>query len=78
MRLAPSSTNSQPWRAEVVGDTVYFYYENKSEASILDLGIGICHFWFAAKESGIDGALSICREAPAHDKWIPLVKFQSA
>lgn len=76
MRLAPSSTNSQPWRAEVDGDTVYFYYENKSAASILDLGIGLSHFFLAARAKGIDGKLSICKEAPAHDKWIPLVKFQ--
>lgn len=76
MRLAPSSTNSQPWRGEVDGDTVYFYYENKSEASILDLGIGLSHFYLAAKENGIEGNMSICKEAPAHDKWIPLVKFQ--
>lgn len=75
MRLAPSSTNSQPWRAEVVGSEVYFYYVDKSEASILDLGIGLSHFYLAAKERGIDGTLSICREAPVHDKWIPLVKF---
>lgn len=75
MRLAPSSTNSQPWRAQVDGDTVYFYYEKKSEASILDLGIGLSHFYLAAKESGIEGTLSICRDAPAHHKWIPLVKF---
>lgn len=77
MRLAPSSTNSQPWRAIVDGNTVYFYYEKKSEASILDLGIGLSHFYLAAKESGIEGELSICREAPTHDKWIPLVKFVS-
>lgn len=75
MRLAPSATNSQPWRAEVDADTVYFYYEKKSEASILDLGIGLSHFYLAAKEKGITGKLSICKEAPAHDKWIPLVKF---
>lgn len=75
MRLAPSSTNSQPWRARAEGDTVYFYYEKKSEASVLDLGIGLSHFCLAAREKGIDGVLTICREAPAHDKWIPLVKF---
>lgn len=77
MRLAPSSTNSQPWRAEVDGDTVYFYYENKSAASILDLGIGLSHFFLAAKERCIDGRLSICKNAPEHDKWIPLVKFKT-
>lgn len=76
MRLAPSSTNSQPWRAEVDGEAVYFYYEKKSEASILDLGIGLSHFYLAAKEKGIEGDLSICKKAPAHSKWIPLVKFQ--
>lgn len=76
MRLAPSSTNSQPWRGEADGDTVYFYYENKSAASILDLGIGLSHFFLSVKEMGIEGKLSICKEAPAHEKWIPLVKFQ--
>lgn len=76
MRLAPSSTNSQPWRAHVDGDTVYFYYVNKSGASVLDLGIGLSHFYLAAKARGIEGRLSICKEAPAHEKWIPLVKFQ--
>ncbi|MDE6782165.1 MAG: nitroreductase family protein, partial [Paramuribaculum sp.] len=69
MRLAPSSTNSQPWRALVDGDTIYFYYENKSAASILDLGIGLSHFYLAAKEQGIEGRLSICEEAPSHPKW---------
>ncbi len=45
MRLAPSSKNSQPWRALVVGDTVHFYYVPKSAASVLDCGIGLCHFY---------------------------------
>lgn len=75
MRLAPSSTNTQPWRAEVDGDVVYFYYIQKSKASILDLGIGLSHFYLAAKEKGIEGELSLCKDAPAHDNWIPLVKF---
>lgn len=75
MRLAPSSTNSQPWRAEVDGDVVYFYYENKSKASVLDLGIGLSHFYLAAKAKGIEGHFTICTDAPAHDMWIPLVKF---
>lgn len=77
MRLAPSSTNSQPWRAQVVGNDVFFYYENKSKASILDLGIGLSHFYLAAKETGIEGSLEICKEAPSHPGWLPLVKFTS-
>lgn len=44
MRIAPSSTNSQPWRVLVIGDAVHFYYVPKSPASVLDCGIGICHF----------------------------------
>lgn len=76
MRLAPSATNSQPWRAEVDGDTVYFYYEKKSEASILDLGIGLSHFYLAAEAAGINGEFSLSKEAPAHPKWIPMVKYQ--
>ncbi|MBD5224472.1 MAG: hypothetical protein HDS68_00665 [Bacteroidales bacterium] len=45
LRLAPSSTNSQPWRALVDGDKVHFYYVPKSALSILDCGIGLCHFY---------------------------------
>ena len=44
MRLAPSSTNSQPWRAVVEGNKVHFYYADKSKCSILDCGIGLSHF----------------------------------
>lgn len=35
------------------------------------------HFYLAAKEKGINGDLTLCKEAPAHDKWIPIVKFQT-
>lgn len=45
LRLAPSSTNSQPWRALVADDTVHFYYKPKSLVSVLDCGIGMCHFY---------------------------------
>ncbi|MCM1066488.1 MAG: nitroreductase family protein [Muribaculaceae bacterium] len=48
MRLAPSSVNSQPWRAVLVGDTVHFYYRDKSSYALLDMGIGLCHFYLAA------------------------------
>lgn len=49
MRLAPSSTNSQPWRAFVSGNLVHFYYKPKSSVSVLDCGIGMCHFYEAEK-----------------------------
>lgn len=55
MRLAPSSTNSQPWRALVAGDTVHFYYKPKSAASVLDCGIGLCHFYLTEEYLGRKG-----------------------
>lgn len=44
MRCAPSSTNSQPWRVLVVGDTVHFYGV-RGRFSDIDMGIGLCHFY---------------------------------
>lgn len=44
LRLAPSSTNSQPWRVLVDGDKVRFYCQYRNIVSIVDCGIGICHF----------------------------------
>lgn len=55
LRLAPSSTNSQPWRALVAGDVVHFYYKPKSVWSVLDCGIGMCHFYEAEKYGAYDG-----------------------
>lgn len=49
MRLAPSSTNSQPWRAIVEDNEVHFYYVKKSSISLLDCGIGLCHFYETEK-----------------------------
>ncbi|MBD5312036.1 MAG: nitroreductase [Bacteroides sp.] len=55
LRLAPSATNSQPWRALVAGDTVHFYYKPKSAVSILDCGIGMCHFYLTEEYQGRNG-----------------------
>lgn len=75
MRLAPSAKNSQPWRALVDGDTVYFYFEQKTEAAALDLGIGLCHFDLALQSEGLAGEWTVGETAPAHDGYIPAVKF---
>lgn len=56
LRLAPSDTNSQPWRALVDGDTVHFYYKPKSPASVLDCGIGMCHFYLTEEHLGRKGS----------------------
>jgi len=55
MRIAPSSVNSQPWRAVESGDTVHFYHKTGSSLSLLDCGIGISHFDAAEREAGCDG-----------------------
>ena len=63
VRLAPSATNKQPWRAVVKGNRVHFYevktkgYDKESTGDIqkVDLGIALCHFEIAAKEAGFNG-----------------------
>ena len=63
VRLAPSATNKQPWRAVTEGNKVHFYeaknkgYDKESTGDIqkVDLGIALCHFEIAAKEAGLSG-----------------------
>ena len=64
VRLAPSSTNSQPWRALVDGNRVHFYYAPKSKASVLDTGIGICHFYETEKFHDQTGSFAKDADAP--------------
>lgn len=78
LRVAPSSTNSQPWRALVDGDSVHFYYKPKSEASVLDCGIGICHFYLTEQFHGREG--SFVKESgvptPPED-WKYLISYKA-
>ncbi|MBD5245432.1 MAG: nitroreductase [Barnesiella sp.] len=55
MRLAPSSVNSQPWRALVTDHTVHFYYLRKSRLSLLDAAIGMSHFFETERYNGHRG-----------------------
>ena len=63
VRLAPSATNKQPWRAIAEKDWVHFYekktpgYDKEATGDIqkVDLGIALCHFEIAAEESGLKG-----------------------
>ncbi|MCH5319707.1 MAG: hypothetical protein J1E38_08385 [Paramuribaculum sp.] len=73
LRLAPSSTNSQPWRALVEDNKVLFYYIPKSKISIIDCGIGICHFYETEKLGGAQGEFvkeSSVPEAPKNWKYL--------
>lgn len=77
LRLAPSSTNSQPWRALVDGDGVHFYSVPKSPASVLDCGIGISHFMLTERYYGHHGAFVHDSHAPAApDNWKYLVSYK--
>lgn len=68
VRLAPSASNKQPWRAILTESGVHFYLKpDKAYAgnalfgySIqrIDMGIAACHFYLAAKESGLNGDLA--------------------
>lgn len=58
MRLAPSSANSQPWRALVRGNQVDFYCAKDNNYSMIDMGIGLCHFALAADAQNISGAFA--------------------
>lgn len=61
VRRAPSSVNSQPWRANVsrnsqgVINTVTFTSAKKSWLTPFDMGIAYCHFASAAEALGIKG-----------------------
>ena len=62
VRWAPSAVNKQPWRV-VVDETGAHFYLKRSKGFVseavgdmqkIDLGIALCHFELAAKESGLD------------------------
>ena len=62
VRWAPSAVNKQPWRVVVDKNAAHFYLKrNKGfisdavgDMQKIDLGIALCHFELAAKESGLD------------------------
>lgn len=65
VRLAPSAVNRQPWRAVVADDAVHFYLRRGKLSACafdmqkIDLGIALCHFAFAAEDTGISVAFSL-------------------
>ena len=76
LRLAPSSTNSQPWRALIEGETVHFYYKPKSKASVIDTAIGMCQFYETEKFNGKSGVFHKVADAPkAPDDWKYLYSY---
>lgn len=73
MRLAPSSMNSQPWRAIVEGGTVHFYTVAKGPFRFVDLGIGLRHFAAHEENVGHSGSfmkLTAVPEAPKGHEYV--------
>ncbi len=61
VRWAPSAVNKQPWRM-IVKDGAVHFYEKKNKGFIdasgwdlqkIDVGIAMCHFYYAAEEKKI-------------------------
>lgn len=76
LRLAPSSTNSQPWRVLVKGDRVMFYYKPKYPITVIDMGIGICHFYETEKYNGFDGTFRKETDVPnPPEDWKYLITY---
>ena len=76
LRLAPSSTNSQPWRVLVDGDKVRFYYKPKYPITVIDCGIGICHFYESEKYNGFTGTFEKETSCPLPpDDWKYLISY---
>ena len=79
MRLAPSSTNSQPWRAIAENDgTIHFFSAKKGLIHIIDCGIGLCHFILTEQSLGHDGAFKKLTdpECGPVDGWIYITSYR--
>lgn len=66
LRLAPSSTNSQPWAVVKEGNNFHFFCfyknsisDNMKKIKHLDLGIALAHFHQTAMCEGLDGKFEI-------------------
>lgn len=77
LRLAPSSTNSQPWRVLVKDEKVHFFYIPKNPVSPVDLGIGISHFYETERFNGREGEFYKEETAPAfNSNWRYAVSYR--
>lgn len=70
VRLAPSASNKQPWRAIRRDGRCHFYLRRTpgyreglvvrllsvADMQRIDMGIALCHFELAAREAGLNGA----------------------
>lgn len=76
VRLAPSSTNSQPWRAIVSTDDRHITIYNVGHKTMqeIDLGIAVSHFTGACRELGLD--ITPAPFPPTSPQaWTPVISF---
>lgn len=76
VRLAPSSVNSQPWRAVVTDKGVDFYSARSGGLAAFDMGIALCHFMLAAEAEGISGKLTLESETGSESAVAAVWKWQ--
>ena len=71
VRLAPSGSNGQPWRAVRREGAFHFYRAVKegSEYGRVDMGIAACHFELVARERGLPGRWKADEPAAAVPGW---------
>jgi nitroreductase len=86
IRLAPSASNKQPWRAvrEVTAYHLYLSrtpgYEKFSPDILLqniDMGIALCHFELAARELGLNGTWRRDASRIAMGDWEYIVTWET-
>lgn len=77
MRLAPSSSNSQPWRAIVHADRVDFFSAKKGDMAMVDMGIGLRHFHYGAEECSLKGEFRQLDNIPSPSDWQYITSFCS-
>lgn len=63
MRLAPSSVNSQPWRAVAYSDRVDFFTTKTDALGYVNMGIGMSHFAVGCEAKGIKGHFELDAKA---------------
>jgi nitroreductase len=73
VRLAPSASNNQPWRIVRQGGGTFHFYLKRTpgydklmrsvDLQLVDMGIALCHFELAARETGLAGGWM---QAPPH------------
>ena len=70
VRLAPSSSNSQPWRVVADVEAGIFHFgvkgaTNKPSFKDLDIGIALSHFELACRELSLPGSWQCLSKAPS-------------